>query len=140
MHPRGETVCVPFLVTNKGYGIVWDNPSQTLVSAGIHGHTSWKSNVGERVSFFIIVGNTTDDLYAGYRPSDRGHSPATEGRFRLHPEQGTLRISTAGIGTAWPTATARARYPLDVMVVDWFYWTRMGQLDIDPIAFPIRRA
>src|SRR3569833_1596568 len=22
------------------------------------------------------------------------------------------------------------------MVVDWFYWTRMGQLDIDPSAFP----
>jgi alpha-D-xyloside xylohydrolase len=27
-------------------------------------------------------------------------------------------------------------YPLDIMVIDWFYWTRMGQLDIDPAAFP----
>ena len=27
-------------------------------------------------------------------------------------------------------------YPLDVMVLDWFYWTRMGQLDIDHTAFP----
>ncbi len=27
--PAGETVCVPFLVTNKGYGILWDNPSST---------------------------------------------------------------------------------------------------------------
>ena len=55
-----------------------------------------------------------------------------------------------------PSATSRARratkrssrywrspngyrsrgYPLDVMVLDWFYWTRMGQLDIDPTAFP----
>ena len=26
--------------------------------------------------------------------------------------------------------------PLDVMVLDWFYWTRMGQLDIDRTAFP----
>src|SRR5258708_1865103 len=25
--PAGETVCVPFMVTNKGYGIVWRNPS-----------------------------------------------------------------------------------------------------------------
>jgi len=25
------------------------------------------------------------------------------------------------------------------MVIDWFYWTRMGQLDIDPAAFLIRR-
>ncbi|RZL76814.1 MAG: DUF5110 domain-containing protein, partial [Sphingomonas sp.] len=26
--------------------------------------------------------------------------------------------------------------PLDVMVLDWFYWTRMGQLDIDRTYFP----
>jgi alpha-D-xyloside xylohydrolase len=28
------------------------------------------------------------------------------------------------------------KYPLDVMVVDWFYWTRMGQMDINPAEFP----
>ena len=27
----------------------------------------------------------------------------------------------------------RARkYPADVMVVDWFYFTKMGQMDLDP--------
>jgi alpha-D-xyloside xylohydrolase len=31
------------------------------------------------------------------------------------------------------------KYPLDVMVVDWFYWTRMGQMDIDPAQFPATR-
>ena len=30
----------------------------------------------------------------------------------------------------------RKGYPLDIMVIDWFYWTRMGQLDIDPAQFP----
>ncbi len=29
--PGGQSVCVPFVVTNKGYGIVWDNPSRTTV-------------------------------------------------------------------------------------------------------------
>ena len=65
--PAGETVCVPFLVTNKGYGIVWDNPSATEISAGLHGRTSWQSKVGERVSYFVITGATADELYAGYR-------------------------------------------------------------------------
>ncbi|MBL8271916.1 MAG: hypothetical protein JNL55_36290, partial [Steroidobacter sp.] len=46
--PAGETVCVPFLVTNKGYGILWDNPSSTTVSAGLQGRTTWQSKVGER--------------------------------------------------------------------------------------------
>jgi alpha-D-xyloside xylohydrolase len=54
------------MVTNKGYGIVWDNASATTVSPGLNGKTRWSSNVGERVSFFVITGKTTDDLYAGY--------------------------------------------------------------------------
>ncbi len=64
--PAGATVCVPFLVTNKGYGVVRDNPSATVISPSAHGRTVWQSNVGERVSYFVIAGNTRDDLYAGY--------------------------------------------------------------------------
>ena len=132
--PTGETVCVPFLVTNKGYGIVWDNPSDTLVSAGIHGHTTWKSNVGERVSFFVIVGSTTDELYAGYRRLT-GITPLPpkaafgylQSKARYESQQQVLAVADG----------YRSRgYPLNVIVVDWFYWTRMGQLDIDPGAFP----
>ena len=31
----GPTVCVPFLVTNKGYGLLWDNPSRTTIASGL---------------------------------------------------------------------------------------------------------
>ena len=136
--PTGESVCVPFLVTNKGYGIVWDNPSDTVVSAGIHGHTTWRSNVGERVSFFVITGSTTDELYAGYRKLT-GVTPLPpkaafgyiQSKARYETQQQLLAVADG----------YRSRgYPLDVMVLDWFYWTRMGQLDIDPNAFPDPRA
>ena len=132
--PAGETVCVPFLVTNKGYGIIWDNPSDTAVSAGLHGHTTWKSNVGERVSYFVIAGATLDDLYAGYRKIT-GVTPLPpkaafgyiQSKARYESQQQVLAVAGG----------YRSRgYPLDVMVVDWFYWTRMGQLDVDPSAFP----
>jgi alpha-D-xyloside xylohydrolase len=132
--PAGETVCVPFLVTNKGYGIIWDNPSDTRVSAGLHGHTTWTSNVGERVSYFVILGATADDLYAGYRKLT-GVTPLPpkaafgyiQSKARYETQQQVLAVADG----------YRSRgYPLDVMVVDWFYWTRIGQLDIDPGAFP----
>jgi alpha-D-xyloside xylohydrolase len=45
---------------------VWDNPSDTHVYPGVNGHTLWQSQVGERVSFFIIVGDDADALYTGY--------------------------------------------------------------------------
>src|SRR5882724_7134571 len=132
--PPGETVCVPFLVTNKGYGIVWDNPSDTVISAGLHGRTSWHSNVGERVSYFVIVGATSDELYAGYRKIT-GITPLPpkavfgylQSKARYESQQQVLDVADS----------YRSRgYPLDIMVVDWFYWTRMGQLDIDRAAFP----
>ena len=37
--PSGQSVCVPFIVTNKGYGLVWDNPSATTVAFGFNDST-----------------------------------------------------------------------------------------------------
>ena len=65
--PASPSYCVPFVVTNKGYGIVWDNPSSTTVAPAFDGHTKWTSTLGKRVSFFLIAGSTTDEIYAGYR-------------------------------------------------------------------------
>ena len=132
--PAGETVCVPFLVTNKGYGIVWDNPSGTVVSAGVNGRTTWRSNVGERVSYFVITGATPDELYSGYRKIT-GVTPLPpkaafgyiQSKARYETQQQVLDVADG---------YRRRAYPLDIMVVDWFYWTRMGQLDFDPATFP----
>nr|WP_298723348.1 TIM-barrel domain-containing protein [uncultured Steroidobacter sp.] len=132
--PAGETVCVPFLVTNKGYGILWDNPSSTVISAGLQGRTTWHSKVGERVSYFVIAGTTIDEVYAGYRKLT-GITPLPpkaafgyiQSKARYENQQQVLDVA-AGY--------RRRGYPLDIMVVDWFYWTRMGQLDINPSDFP----
>jgi alpha-D-xyloside xylohydrolase len=132
--PAGETVCVPFMVTNKGYGIVWDNASATTVSPGLHNATHWQSNVGERVSFFVITGKTTDELYAGYARLT-GTTPLPpkaafgliQSKARYETQKELLEIADG----------YRSRgLPLDVMVLDWFYWSRMGQLDIDHTYFP----
>lgn len=132
--PAGETVCIPFMVTNKGYGIVWDNASATKVMPGLHNSTKWQSEVGERVSFFVITGNNYDELYAGYAKLT-GETP-------LPPKaQFGLIQSKARYETQKEVEDVAAGYrsrnlPIDVMVLDWFHWTRMGQLDIDRTFFP----
>lgn len=132
--PAGETVCVPFLVTNKGYGIVWDNPSATTVSPGLHGRTSWQSNVGERVSYFVITGASADELYAGYRKLTGVTPLPPKAAFGYIQSKARYENQKQVLDVA---AGYRQRgYPLDVMVVDWFYWTRMGQLDINRSDFP----
>ena len=130
----GETVCVPFMVSSKGYGIVWDNPSDTHFVAAVNGHTSLSSEVGERVSFFVITGDTPEEIYAAYaRVTGKTPIPPKaafgliQSKARYDSQQEVLRVAD----------TYRQKgYPLDIMVVDWFYWTRMGQMDIDPAQFP----
>ncbi|USI72760.1 DUF5110 domain-containing protein [Sphingomonas morindae] len=136
--PAGEQVCVPFLVTDKGYGIVWDNPSATLVSPGLNNATHFQSQVGERVSFFLITGATADDLYAGYRRLTGVTPLPPKAAFGLIQSKARYESQDELLGIA--DGYRRRGYPLDIMVLDWFYWTRMGQLDIDHRYFPDPKA
>jgi alpha-D-xyloside xylohydrolase len=130
----GEDVCVPFMVSSHGYGLVWDNPSKTTVDLGFNQQNVWSSEVGNRVSFFVIAGDTTDEIYAGYRQ--------LTGVTHLLPKAVYGYIQSKAI---YPTQEQlldiakgyRGRnLPLDVLVVDFLNMTKQGQLDLDPARWP----
>lgn len=129
----GEDVCVPFMLSSRGYGIVWDNPSKTTVDLGFNGRNVWSSEVGDRVSFFVIVGSS-DEIYAGYR--------LLTGVTHMLPRAAYGYIQSKAI---YPTQKqlldVAKRYrekklPLDVMVVDFLNVTRQGEMDLDPERWP----
>ena len=130
----GEQVCVPVLVSSRNYMIVWDNPSATTVSAGMNNGTRIQSEVGERVSFFLITGNNSDDLYKGYRLLTGVTPLPPKAAFGLIQSKARYESQAELMGIA--KGYRDRGYPIDVMVLDWFYWTRMGQIDIDHAYFP----
>ena len=130
----GEQVCVPVLVSSRNYMIVWDNPSATTVSAAMNNGTRIQSEVGERVSFFLITGNNSDDLYKGYRLLTGVTPLPPKAAFGLI--QSTARYESQAELMGIAKGYRDRGYPIDVMVLDWFYWTRMGQIDIDHAYFP----
>ena len=132
--PAGEQVCVPVLVSSRNYMIVWDNPSATTVSAGMNNGTRIQSEVGERVSFFLITGNNSDDLYKGYRLLTGVTPLPPKAAFGLIQSKARYESQAELMGIA--KGYRDRGYPIDVMVLDWFYWTRMGQIDIDRAYFP----
>ncbi|HTN40538.1 MAG TPA: glycoside hydrolase family 31 protein [Asticcacaulis sp.] len=132
--PAGETVCVPFMVSSKGYGIVWDNPSATRFVGGVNGKLGFQSKVGERVSFFVITGSTPEEIYAGYARLTGKTPIPPKSAFGLI--QSKARYDSQGEILRVANTYREKKYPLDVMVLDWFYWTRMGQMDINPAEFP----
>ncbi|WP_420140792.1 TIM-barrel domain-containing protein [Sphingomonas sp.] len=132
--PAGETVCVPVLVSSNNYMIVWDNPSVTTVSPGLHNSTHFQSEVGERVSFFVVTGNNSDELYKGYRLLTGVTPLPPKAAFGLI--QSKARYERQAELMAVAEGYRSRQYPLDIMVLDWFHWTRMGQMDIDRTFFP----
>jgi alpha-D-xyloside xylohydrolase len=132
--PGGQSACVPFMVTNYGYGIAWDNPSKTTIAPGFNERTSWTSEVGDRVSFFLIAGKTTDEIYAGYR--------LLTGATPLLPKaaygyiQCKQRYRSQDEVLAVAKGYRERHLPADVIVVDWFYYTKMGQMDFIPELWP----
>lgn len=130
----GPSIGVPFAVTNYGYGLVWDNPSKTTIAPGFNEQTRWQSQVGNRVSFFVIAGTTTDEIYEGYRQLT-GVTPMLP-KAAYGFIQSKQRYSTQAEVMAVAKGYRKRHLPLDVLVVDWFYFSKMGQLDMVPDKWP----
>ncbi len=130
----GEDVCVPFMVSSRGYGLVWDNPSKTTVDLGFNGQNVWSSEVGDRVSYFVIAGSSSDEIYEGYRTlTGVTHMlpRAVYGYIQskaIYPTQNQILDLAKGYRDK--------NLPLDVVVVDFLNMTRQGELDLDPERWP----
>ena len=132
--PASPSYCVPFLVTNKGYGILWDNPSATTIYPAFDGETKWTSTLGRRVSFFVIAGRTTDEIYGGYRLLTGATPMLPKAAYGFI--QCKQRYSTQAEVLSVAKGYRDRHLPLDIMVVDWFYYTKMGEYDFDKTAWP----
>jgi alpha-D-xyloside xylohydrolase len=130
----GENVCVPFMVSSRGYGLVWDNPSKTTIDLGFNQQNNWSSEVGDRVSFFVIAGEKTDEIYQGYRQlTGITHMlpKATYGYIQskaIYPTQEQILDVAKGYRDR--------KLPLDVLVVDFLNMTHQGEMDLDPARWP----
>ena len=102
--------------------------------AGFDGVTKWTSALGRRVSFFVIAGKTTDEIYEGYRllTGATPMLPKAAYGFIQCKQRYSSQAEVLGVANGY-----RERHlPLDILVVDWFYYTRMGEYDFDPAQWP----
>jgi alpha-D-xyloside xylohydrolase len=130
----GPSIGIPFVVTNRGYGMIWDDPSKTTIEPGFNERTQWVSEVGNRVSFFVIAGNAADEIYSGFRQLT-GPTPllpkAANGYIQCKQ-----RYSTQKEVLAVAQGYRERHLPADMIVIDWFYYSKMGQMDMLPGEWP----
>jgi alpha-D-xyloside xylohydrolase len=70
LQQQNMEVGLPVLVSSKGYGLLWDNPTVTDVEVGVKGKAEvvdWNSEVGAVVDYYFMFGPTADDVIRDYR-------------------------------------------------------------------------
>jgi len=117
---NGNTnINIPMMVSSKGYGLFWDNPSVGNFSSGSTS-TTYSSEAGDAVDYYFIYGPSIDQVIAGYRTAT-GTTPLfpkwAYGLFQSKDKYAS-QSEVLKIGDSYRSA----KIPLDVVVQDWNYW------------------
>ncbi|MFY0601280.1 MAG: DUF5110 domain-containing protein [Cyclobacteriaceae bacterium] len=131
---EGEVIAIPFMLTNKNYAFVFDNPSRTEVSCGVDGLTTWKSEMGEAISYYVIYGETPTDIYQSYGKLC-GVAPLPP-KKSLGYIQCKQRYKTQNEVLEVARKYREKDYPIDYMIVDWFHWNELGDLNMNTERWP----
>ena len=130
---RNSQISVPFYLSNKGYGFLWDNAGIDEVMFGKN-YTQWRSKLSEELDYWITADDTPKAIMENYTE--------VVGRAPEFPEnalglwQCKLRYRTQDEVLEVAREYKRRGIPLDVIVIDFFHWIRQGDWSFDPEYWP----
>lgn len=130
---RNSQASVPFMVSSRGYGFLWNNPAVGTVAFGAN-KTEWHARSTRKMDYFITAGDTPAEILEQYS--------AATGRTPMMPEYGMgywqckLRYRTQDELLAVAREHKRRGLPMDAIVVDFFHWTRQGEFKFEPRDWP----
>ena len=130
---RCTQASVPYVVSSKGYGFLWHNPAIGWVSFA-NNCTEWHADAADVVDYWICAGDTPAQLVEQYA--------AVTGTVPMMPEYGLgywqcrLRYATQEQLLEVAREYHRRGVPLDVIIIDYFHWTRQGEWKFDPKYWP----
>lgn len=130
---RNSQASVPFMVSSRGYGFLWNNPAIGTAAFGTN-KTEWHAKSTKKLDYFITAGDTPAEI-------EKQYSDAT-GRTPMMPEYGLgywqckLRYRTQDEVLAVAREHKRRGLPMDAIVIDFFHWTMQGDFKFEPRDWP----
>ena len=129
---RNAEVSIPFVLSNRGYGFLWNNPAIGRVDFADN-VTRWTASQARAIDYFFTVGSPAAIL-ARYADAT-GHAPRLPSwasgfwqcKLRYRNQEELLSVAREH---------KRRGLPLSVIVADFFHWTAMGDYKFDPAEYP----
>lgn len=116
---RNMYVANPFLLSSKGYGLLWDNYSVTNFSDDKSG-ASFESEIGDCIDYYFVYGQSADGTIAAYR--DLTGAAPMYGKWVFGLWQCRERYQSQVEITEVVQKYRDLKVPLDNIVQDWRYW------------------
>ncbi len=137
MAHRNSQASVPFALSSRGYGLLWNNPG---VGRAVFGKNimSFEAYSTRQLDCWIVAGDTPAEIEEGYA--------RVTGTVPMMPEYGLgfwqckLRYQTQEELLEVAREYKRRGVPLDVIVIDFFHWPKQGEWKFDPVYWPDPKA
>lgn len=126
-------VCIPFLLSNRGYGFFWNNPAVGRVELG-YNSTRWIAEATPQLDYWVTVGDTPAEIVSRYIDAT-GH-PLMLPEWAAGFWQCKLRYSSQEELLSVAREYKQRGLPLSVIVIDYFHWTAQGDWQFDPECWP----
>lgn len=129
---RNAEVSIPFLVSSRGYGLLWNSPAVGRVELAETG-TRWVADSARQIDYWVTAGRPADIL-SRYADAT-GHAPPLpewasgfwQCKLRYRTQEELLEVARE---------YKRRGVPLSVIVADFFHWTHLGDWRFDPEEWP----
>ena len=126
-------IAIPFLLSSRGYGFLWNNPAIGRVELGADA-TRWVAEQTRQLDYWITLGDTPAEILNNYARST-GYAP-------MLPEwaagfwQCKLRYASQSELLTVAREYKKRGLPLSVIVIDGLHWTLMGDWRFNPPEWP----
>lgn len=130
---RNSQASVPFVLSNLGYGFLWNNPAIGDVNFAKN-MTLWHARSTKEMDFWITAGDTPQEIEEQYA--------AVTGTVPMMPDyamgywQCKLRYRTQDEVLAAAKEFKKRHLPISVIVIDYFHWPKSGEYDFDKKYWP----
>ena len=130
---RNSQASVPFALSSRGYGMLWNNPAIGRVTFASN-RTEWTAESTKQLDYWITAGDTPRELVTAYAAAT-GRPPEMPD-YAMGFWQCKLRYETQEELLAVAREYKRRGLPLSVIVADFFHWPYQGDWRFDERYWP----
>jgi len=132
MH-RNTEVSIPFLVSSKGYGFLWNHPGLGRADLA-RNELRWVADAAHQIDYYIVAEDTPALLLQRY--AEVTGFPSAFPEWAAGFWQCKLRYKTQAELLAVAREYYRRKLPVTVMVIDFHHWSQSGDWCFDPACWP----